>query len=603
MKNKNSKIEERNDSNVKESLVQKNNKKPNTNDKGVFVYALGGLGEVGKNMYVVETEKEIWIMDSGIKFSSNISIEGVIPSFEHLENNKKKIKGLIITHGHEDHIGSVPHLLQAIPINKIYAGRIAANLIWNKLKERGVRRPKIEFITNKSYIKSDDFFIDFFNVNHSIPDCYGVTFKSKHGVIINTADFKFDFSPVGTRADLHKMANYGEQGVTLALSDSTNAQSQDFSLSERVVSENLDSITSQANGRVIIATFASNILRVREIIKIALRNKRKILVFGYSMDKVITISRKIKYINVPDDLFITSKEARNLKDKEILVISTGTQGETLAALSKMAHDKHKEIKLRKEDTIVFASSAIPGNYASVEKVTNELIKKGCKVLDNKIYPGIHASGHGGKQEQLLMFNLLKPEYFMPVHGEIMMQVKHAKTAVESGVSKNNIFIVKNGSRLNLKDGVVTRADDVPAEDIYVDDTNLKGQSLKVISDRDNMGENGVVVVNIQIDSSKNLMLSGPELNFIGVFNESSNKMFINEIRVKLKNQIENYYKKSNKITFNGLKEIMKYTVENEIYNKKKIRPIVMPMILNKNDYLVKKQSTEKTEPTNKKQEN
>lgn len=564
--------------------VNKNELKKTKKDvPPTYIFALGGLGEVGKNMYVIEQGNEVWIIDAGIKFSAEISIEGVIPSFDWLEKNNNRIKGLIITHGHEDHIGCVPHLLNKVKIPKIYAGRIAANLIWNKMNEKSNIKPKLEIITNRSRINTLNFKIEFFNVNHSIPDCLGVHFTSKNGTIVHTADFKFDFSPVGARADLFKMADYGNKGVTILLSDSTNAQSKDFSLSEATVSEKIDEIVSTAKGRVVIATFASNVFRVREIINIALKNNRKIVVFGYSMDKVVKISRKIKYVNAADDLFLNPKEIKNYDDNKILVISTGTQGEELASLSKMAHKIHKDISLRKEDTIIFASSAIPGNFAAVENVTNKLIKIGCKVYNNKNYPGVHASGHGGLQEQLLMINLLKPLYFFPIHGETAMQIQHGKNAVKSKIVRpENVFILSNGEKLKMENGIVKKSNKISVEDIYVDDTNLDGQSLKVINDRNKMSENGVILINVGINSKKNKVIIKPEIISKGVIHEESNSELFKKVKVVIEKKLLEYYKHNERITFNGIKNTIKLTTERVFFEERNINPIVIPIVLNVN---------------------
>ncbi|BDV02960.1 ribonuclease J [Candidatus Hepatoplasma crinochetorum] len=548
----------------------------------MYVYALGGLGEVGKNMYIVEQGNELWIIDSGIMFAAEISVEGVIPSFEWLEKNQKRIKGLIITHGHEDHIGSIPHLLNSVDIPKIYAGRIAANLIWSKLSERQVPRQKIEIINNKSVIKTLNFKIDFFNVNHSIPDCFGARFKSKHGTVVTTADFKFDFTPVGAKADLYKMASFGNEGVTLLLSDSTNAQSEKFSISEKQVAENIDDIASKAKGRIIAATFASNVFRVRELIKIAIKYKRKIVVFGYSMDKIIKISRKIKYLNLGEEVIIDFKDMDKYKENQLFIISTGTQGEPTAALTKMSDGRHKEIHLNEKDTVIFASSEIPGNYENIEKVVNNLIKKGVKLINNYNYPGVHASGHGGMQEQLLMINLFKPLYFFPIHGETVMQVKHAKTAIAAGIKKENIFIIPNGRKLKVFAGKVTLDDYVPTDDIYIDDTNLKGQSSKVITDRNSMSEFGVITITIGINSKENKIIINPEFASYGTFNQQKNRAFIAQIETKIKSNLELYYRSEKRVTFNGIKEIIRNSVRNEIYQKRKTSPIVIPIVLNCN---------------------
>lgn len=553
----------------------------NSNVPPMLVYALGGLGEVGKNMYVFEQGNEIWIVDSGIKFASDtVSVEGIIPSFEYLEKNQKRIKGLIITHGHEDHIGSVPHLLNAVDIPNIYAGKIAAGLIWNKVRERGLGRPKINIINNKFNIKTLNFEIGFFNVNHSIPDCYGVWFKSKHGTVVNTGDFKFDFTPVGTRADLNKMAALGQEGVDLMLSDSTNAGVDRFSNSEMDVRETLDELFGEAKGRIIVATFASNVYRVREIISMAVKHKRKIVINGYSMDKVVDIARRIKYINAPEELFMDLKEFKKYDGTDVVIISTGTQGEPNAGISKMADGRHKEVKLQPTDTVIFASSAIPGNFEAVEKVTNNLVKMGVKVIDNKIVPKVHASGHGGNQEQLLMFNLMRPKYFFPVHGETAMQVKHGKTAVKTGVNQKNVFILSNGQRLKLENGEVKLHDAVPADDIYVDDTNLRGQSHKIISNRDKMAKNGAMSITIAIDSTKNEFIMSPRAEVIGVFHKESNGDILELVESEVVKDLKSYWKSGEKITFKGIKEVVRTTGERVIFDSRKLSPIVIPIVLN-----------------------
>ncbi len=547
----------------------------------MFIYALGGLGEVGKNMYVFEQGNEIWIVDSGIKFASEtVSVEGIIPSFEYLEKNRKRIKGLIITHGHEDHIGSVPHLLNVVDIPNIYAGKIAAGLIWNKLRERGVKRPQINIINNKFTINTLNFGISFFNVNHSIPDCYGVAFKSKHGTVVNTGDFKFDFTPVGTRADLNKMAALGQEGVDLMLSDSTNAGVDRFSNSEMDVRETLDELFSEAKGRIIVATFASNVYRVREIITTAVKHKRKIVINGYSMDKVVDIARRIKYINAPDELFMDLREFKKYDGDDVVIISTGTQGEPNAGISKMADGRHKEIKLKQTDTVIFASSAIPGNYEAVEKVANKLVKAGVKVIDNKKVPKVHASGHGGNQEQLLMFNLIRPRYFFPVHGETAMQVKHGKTAVKTGVNQKNVFILSNGQRLKLENQEVKLHDAVPAEDIYVDDTNLRGQSHKIISNRDKMARNGILSITIAIDSKKNEFIMEPRCEIMGLFHRESNTEILELVEQEVRKDLESYWKSDEKVTFKGIKDVVRTTGERVIFDTRKLSPIVIPVILN-----------------------
>ncbi len=578
---------------IKEVITNESDNGSKKDIPPMYVFALGGLGEVGKNMYVFEQGNEIWIVDSGIKFASDtVTVEGIIPSFEYLEKNKKRIKGLIITHGHEDHIGSVPHLLSVVNIQNIYAGKIAAGLIWNKVRERRLPRPKINIINNKFNIKTFNFEISFFNVNHSIPDCYGVTFKSKHGTVVNTGDFKFDFTPVGARADLNKMSELGQQGVDLMLSDSTNAGVERFSNSEMDVRDTLDELYGNAKGRIIVATFASNVYRVREIISMAVKHNRKIVINGYSMDKVVDIARRIKYINAPDELFMDLRGFKKYDGDDVVIISTGTQGEVNAGISKMADGRHKEIKLKNTDTVIFASSAIPGNYEAVEQVTNKLVKLGVNVINNKMVPKVHASGHGGSQEQLLMFNLLRPKYFFPVHGETAMQVVHGKTACKTGVNKKNVFILSNGQRLKMENQVVTLHDAVPADDIYVDDTNLRGQSHKIISNRVKMSQNGFMNITVAIDSKKNEIIAPPTADIIGLFHKESSADVIELVESEVQKDLINYWNSGEKVTFKGIKEVIRTTGERVIFDARKLSPIVVASVINISDD-VAKQNLEK----------
>ncbi len=562
-----------------------------------YVFALGGLEEVGKNMYVIEQDNEIWVIDSGIKFSSEIfSIEGIIPGFDYLEKNKSKIKGLIITHGHEDHIGAVPHLLNVIDIPKIYSGRMSSNQIWAKIREnKGLKKPKIEIINNTSRIKSKLFTFEFFNVNHSIPDSFGIVVRSDNGIIVSTGDFKFDLSPVGSRADFYRMSQIGQEGVTLLLSDSTNAQVDKWSLSEKVVSTTIDKIIKERKNRIIVATFASNVYRVREVINIALKYNRKIAIFGWSMEKTIKIARTIKYINVPDDLFVEGKKIKEIDDDKLIILSTGTQGEQMAALSKMANRNHQYVKIKASDTIIFASSAIPGNFLGVEKTINNLIKANAEIITNKTHPGVHASGHGGEQEQLLMLNLIRPKFFFPIHGETMMLQKHARIAEKIGIKLKNSFVLKNGERLEVLGGNVKKSTSVIARDVFIDGTNLKGQSLKVVTDRKQMSENGFLTVVVAIDSKTNTIFKDPIVTMKGIFEEKQNAKQIKHLEEAVKKELEKYFTHSKKITFSGIKENIKITCENEIFKIIGYNPIVAPTILNVSSKYIPKEETLKAD--------
>lgn len=585
--------------NFKKSLARKNVntsfkfasnfKKFDLNNKiPTYVYALGGIGEVGKNMYVVEEGDELWIIDAGIMFSNTeiAGTEGIIQSYEHLYENKHKIKGLIITHGHEDHIGGIPYLIRSLRIPLIYAPRIATKLIQTKIRDKAPgRRYKMQVIDNASFINSNNFKITFFNVNHSIPDCLGISFNSKrNGTIVTTGDFKFDLSPIGDSADFYRMSRLAHEGVTLLLSDSTNSLSSGFSISEKIVAKNLDDIIGNANGRIIIASFSSNIYRIKSIMEIAIKYNRKIAIFGRSMERNAEISRKMKYIEVGNEHFVKEKEIKKINDKDLLIICTGSQGESLAALSKISNKKHKSISIKQSDIVIFSSSPIPGNLLAVEKVVNKLVKQGATVIENEDQGSIHASGHGYKEEQKLMLSILKPKYFFPIHGEYRMLLEHSETAKIVGIPEEKIFIGSNGYRLKVLNGIVSQSGTVPADNIYIDGKDIGGVTDKTISDRTKMGKHGVVSITIGIDARESKITYDPILISSGCFNVKENKDIIQIIQDSTKDVTKKYFNSGEKITFSGIKNIIRSNVEELVFKYKKREPIVVPVILSTNLY-------------------
>jgi len=414
------------------------------------VFALGGLGEVGKNMYCVHHNDEIIIVDSGVMFPEEglLGIDYVIPDYTFLKENESKIKALLITHGHEDHIGSIPFLLQTINIPRIYAPSQAAALIEKKLEEKNIKYKNLIIYNENTKIKTKFFNIEFFRTTHSIPDSHGIAIDTPNGTIVMTGDFKMDLTPIGPMSNIHKMARLGEKGVKLLMSDSTNATVKGTSLSESVVDENLTEIfANEKNNRIILATFASNIYRLKHIIEICRKNKRKVALFGRSMDTSIDIAVKCGYIQ-DKKIIITPEEANKLKPSQVCLLCTGSQGEPLAALSRIANGSHKQIKLMPNDIVIFSSSPIPGNGASVAKTINKLYLKGVKVYTNSVNE-IHSSGHASQDELRLMIRLFKPEYFAPYHGEYRMLKTHCDLAVSCDIPKDNTFILENGDILNL----------------------------------------------------------------------------------------------------------------------------------------------------------
>ncbi len=555
-----------------------------------LVYALGGLGEVGKNMYCFEQDDEILIVDAGVKFPDDdlLGVEYVIPDYTHLIKNQDKIKGLIITHGHEDHIGGIPFLLMACKINKIYAPRFAKALIEKKLSEkRKSFNVKIEEINEDSSIQTKYFKVGFFNTIHSIPDSLGVLINTPNGRIVETGDFKFDLTPIGKNADYQKMAYIGASGVTLLMSDSTNSEVEGFSISEKKVASTVYDIIKKTPGRLIVSTFASNVNRLSQIIKSASECGRKVLVLGRSMENVVEIGKQLKTIDVPNDTFITQDMVNSFKPSEVCIICTGSQGETLAALSRIANGVHKYIKIIPGDTVVLSSNPIPGNALNVSGIINQLVRNGARVLENKTFQSLHTTGHASSEEQKLMMQLIKPKYFMPVHGEYKMLKLHAATGVETGIPEENCFICANGDALVLRNGEVFRSNTrIQTDAIYVDGRDVSGLSTSVLKDRQILADNGMVAVVVCIDSRTNKILCKPGIVSRGFVYIKENQPMIKEAENLVYDALKETMKQ--KVTFNDLKNCIKNTLEPYLYSKTNRNPIVIPVILNNIEVTKKK---------------
>ena len=555
-----------------------------------LVYALGGLGEVGKNMYCFEQDDEILIVDAGVKFPDDdlLGVEYVIPDYTHLIKNQDKIKGLIITHGHEDHIGGIPFLLMACKINKIYAPRFAKALIEKKLSEKRKNfNVKIEEINEDSAIQTKYFKVGFFNTIHSIPDSLGVLINTPNGRIVETGDFKFDLTPIGKNADYQKMAYIGASGVSLLMSDSTNSEVEGFSISEKKVASTVYDIIKKTPGRLIVSTFASNVNRLSQIIKSASECGRKVLVLGRSMENVVEIGKQLKTIDVPNDTFITQDMVNSFKPSEVCIICTGSQGETLAALSRIANGVHKYIKIIPGDTVVLSSNPIPGNALNVSGIINQLVRNGARVLENKTFQSLHTTGHASSEEQKLMMQLIKPKYFMPVHGEYKMLKLHAATGVETGIPEENCFICANGDALVLRNGEVFRSNTrIQTDAIYVDGRDVSGLSTSVLKDRQILADNGMVAVVVCIDSRTNKILCKPGIVSRGFVYIKENQPMIKEAENLVYDALKETMKQ--KVTFNDLKNCIKNTLEPYLYSKTNRNPIVIPVILNNIEVTKKK---------------
>lgn len=547
-----------------------------------LVYALGGLGEVGKNMYCIEHENEILIVDSGVRFPEEnlLGVDYVIPDYAYLVKNKAKKKILVITHGHEDHIGGIPFLLKSVNVEDIYAPRFAIALINKKLEERKMLRSvRIHEINSNSRVAMEHLSCGFFNTTHSIPDSLGILINTPNGRIVHTGDFKFDLTPVGTNADYQIMAYIGQIGVTLLLSDSTNSGVEDFSISEKKVAAEIMEITRKATGRLIVATFASNVHRVQQILEAAVACGRKVIIFGRSMENVVTIGRKIGSIKIGEQHFISPDQLNRVPANKVCIVCTGSQGEPLAALSRIASGTHRYIKLIPNDTVVFSSSPIPGNGASVNQVVNKLFRAGANVLTKSVLTNLHTTGHASQEEQKLMLQLIKPKYFMPIHGEYKMLKQHKDTAIETGLPAENIFTCANGDVLILRDEKVFECSyRIQADDIYVDGNDISGVSTAVLKDRTILADNGLVAVIIAIDSRENKILCKPVIVSRGFVFIKDSQGLLKEAEQIVYNALKE--KMAQRTTFSELKNTVRASLEPFLYNKTHRNPIVIPVILN-----------------------
>ena len=548
----------------------------------ISIYALGGLGEVGKNMYCIENDETIIIIDAGVKFPG-VEFPGInyiVPDFTHLKNNRNKIKALFITHGHEDHIGGIPFLLQSVHIPFIYAPRLAAALIKNRLEEYRMSEMAniVEYDSDK-VVHVDKFDVSFFRVTHSIPDSFGIVVDTPEGRIVSSGDFKIDLTPIGKDIELARMSQIGEEGVTLLLSESTNVENEGYTPSEKNVYDSIDDIIKSAQGRLIVSTFSSNISRIQQICEAAVSHNRKIAIVGRSMEKAVEISRSFGYIHVPDTYIIETQDVKRFPNNEILILCTGSQGESMAALSRIANDSHKDIHIIPGDTIVFSSSAIPGNGVMIDNIINSLARAGAEIITNSILNDIHSSGHASRQELRFMLKLMKPKYFMPIHGEYRMQRLHKELAIDLGVDEKNIFVLDNGDSITLSKGKITKGYSMEHGNTYIDGKDTNSLNEAVINDRRILIDDGMMAITVSIDTKKNEMISHPELYSMGIIDQG-NKAAYNEL-VKL---VEDMVKEKlmNKPTFADLKLSIKELAGLYIYRRTKSKPIIIPVIMSKN---------------------
>ena len=560
---------------------QKNNqrKRPKAPIETMRVMPLGGLKEIGKNITLVEYRDDILIIDCGFSFPEDemFGIDVVIPDFTYLKENMERIKGLIITHGHEDHIGGVPFLLKEINV-PVYAPPIAMGLIRNKLKEHGLAMEE-HVIEAGDIFNVGAFKVEAIHTNHSIADAMAYSIKCPGGHLVHTGDFKIDYSPLdGKRIDLAKFAQLGQEGVDVLLCDSTNVLRPGYTPSERVVVDSMNEIFAKTEKRLIIATFSSNIYRIKYFMEASIKYGRKIAISGRSMENVLTLARELGYVNLPESAFVDIRKIGNIPDANITIITTGSQGEPMSALTRMANDSHRAVKLKSGDTVVFSSSPIPGNAKAVTNIVNKLYEKKVNVFLSD-FVDIHVSGHACKEELKLIHSLVKPRFFIPAHGEYRHLREHARLAESMGMDRGNIFVMNNGDALRItgKQAKVEPAA-APAEDVLVDGYGVGDVGNVVLRDRKQLSESGLIVIAVSIDSNSGLLAARPELITRGFIYVKENMPLINEATEVVYESIDKWNNLGSE-DINALKSIIKDDMRGFIYKKTRRSPVILPVIM------------------------
>lgn len=549
------------------------------NNQKLQIFALGGVGEIGKNMYVVEYGNDIIIIDSGLKFPEEamLGIDIVIPDITYLEENKDRVRGIIITHGHEDHIGGLPYVLRRIQV-PVYATKLTLGLIDHKLKEANMlNHTKRILISAESEFKLGCFDLSFFRTNHSIPDSVGVCIGTPEGAVVHTGDFKFDYTPVnGEGADLSKMAQIGERGVLALLSDSTNAERPGYTLSEKEVGRAITEQFYKSDGRIIVATFASNIHRIQNVLDAAVKYDRKVAIVGRSMVNVIQIALNLGYIRAEENLIIDVDQIKKLPAEKIAILSTGSQGEPMSALTRMAKGTHRQIEIVPGDTVIFAATPIPGNEKFVSRTIDQLFKAGARVVYG--LEGVHVSGHGSQEELKLMLNLMKPTFFIPIHGEFRMLRQHAKLAEATGVRTENIFLIENGDVVEINDGHARLGAKISAGNVLIDGLGVGDVGNIVLRDRKLLSQDGILMVVVTLSKQNGTIVSGPDMVSRGfVYVRESEELM--EESIKLVTLTLNRCMTENKSEWSTLKTSVRDALGRFLYDQTRRRPMILPIIM------------------------
>lgn len=543
------------------------------------VIPIGGLNEIGKNMTLLECNNQIMIIDCGLSFPDDemYGIDIVIPDFSYLIANRERIAGMVITHGHEDHIGAIPYLLKNIKI-PVYGTRLTLGLVENKLKEHGIQGD-LRTINAGDKIQLGCFDIETIRTTHSIADSICLAITTPAGVVFHSGDFKIDYTPIdGEPIDFSKLAEIGKKGVTLMLCDSTNVTRPGFTASERVVGQTIENIFRNAKTRIIIATFSSNVHRVQKIIENAVKFGRKVAISGRSMENVVALAIELGYLDIPPGTLVDLKMTKNIPDDQLVIITTGSQGEPMSALSRIASGEHKSVKLKKGDMVILSSTPVPGNEKTVSNVVNKLFEKGAEVIYSDI-ADIHVSGHACQEELKLIHSLIKPKFFMPVHGEYRHLIAHARLAESLGMNKDNIFVLENGDILKLNKRSAKRETAmVEADAILVDGLGVGDVGNIVLRDRKLLSESGLIIVVAAIEKESHMVVSGPEIISRGFVYVRENESLIEEARKVAMEALEKCQNKRMK-DWNTMKSQVRDALNSYIYGTTKRSPIILPIFL------------------------
>ena len=582
------KDEKKNNTEVKKAPRKRNTKQVKKDENLEFrfkssplkIIPLGGLLEVGKNITVFEYENEIIIVDCGLAFPEDdmLGVDLVIPDISYLEKNKDKIKGLVITHGHEDHIGAIPYLLKQINV-PIYATKLTAGLIKNKLEEHKLlKSTKLKIVKQGEKINLGKMKVEFIRSCHSIPDSVALAIHTPVGIIVHTGDFKVDYTPIdGEKMDFGRLAELGNKGVLALLSDSTNSERKGFTMSEKTVGTVLDKLFLNCTKRIVVATFASNVHRVQQIVNSAVKYGRKVAVCGRSMINVIKTAVELGYMNVPENTFIDIDMIKNYTDEQLVILTTGSQGEAMSALTRMASGEHKKVEITPNDLVIISANPIPGNEKYVSKVIDDLMQIGAEVVYSSL-ADVHVSGHACQEEQKLMLSLVRPKYFLPVHGEYRQLMAHAKTAVQVGIPPENIFIMNNGRVMELTENSAKMTGVVQSGKILVDGLGIGDVGNIVLRDRQHLSQDGLIVIVLTMDSSTGEVVAGPDVISRGFVYVRESENLMDDVKNVVRHEIKKCEEKGVR-DWSTIKSTVRENLRDYIFTKTKRNPMIIPIIM------------------------